>query len=419
MNESRGGTGFMNKETARKLIALTLVNNTSQSQTVNLFQTSGNFVTGAQANVVTGNISVGTGPVNIAYDSLDNRMYVANQVDNTVSVINCTTNLVVGSPIAVGSSPVAIAYDSLDNRMYVTNQTDDTVSVINCTTNLVVATISVGTTPFSIAYDSLDNRMYVGNQYDNTISVINCTTNLVVGSPIAVGSSPVAIAYDSLDNRMYVTNQTDDTVSVINCTTNLVVATISVGTISAPSGVSYNSSNKKIYVTDPNINNVSVITTVADNISATTNGLTYTQILQELSGNPILLLGQDLFVLTGNYNQVLQAFAFVLENPDATNETSYVYPVVQQGSYQPTKQNLDIPKDFILDGQNYVQYTLLANQTVLIFFRYNQAEIQQGGMIPPPQPSALKQDTGKKLKFMGVIDSRWRIHFTPLEKLIS
>ena len=58
-------------------------------------------------------------------------MYVTNQLDDTVSVINTDTNSVVDTPITVGNSPTGIAYDlRLMKGMYVTNISDDTVSVI-------------------------------------------------------------------------------------------------------------------------------------------------------------------------------------------------------------------------------------------------------------------------------------------------
>ena len=47
------------------------------------------------------------------------------------SIIDTNTNTVVGSPIEVGSGPADIAYDPVNNRMYVTNLFENTVSVIN------------------------------------------------------------------------------------------------------------------------------------------------------------------------------------------------------------------------------------------------------------------------------------------------
>jgi YVTN family beta-propeller protein len=58
--------------------------------------------------------------------------------------------------------------------MYVTNGGDDTVSVINTTTNTVDPTqITVGSAPYGIAYDLVSDRMYVANSLDETVSVIN------------------------------------------------------------------------------------------------------------------------------------------------------------------------------------------------------------------------------------------------------
>lgn len=108
-------------------------------------------------------------------------MYVVNNIDGTVSVINTSDNTVIDTdpiaagitPITVGSQPIVIAYDLINHDMYVTNQGDDSVSVIDTTTNQVIDTIKVGDFPTGIAYDIIHERMYVTNQDDSTISVIN------------------------------------------------------------------------------------------------------------------------------------------------------------------------------------------------------------------------------------------------------
>ena len=47
-------------------------------------------------------------------------MYVTNLDSNTVSVIDTTTNTVIAT-IPVGQDPIGIAYDSFNERMYVAN----------------------------------------------------------------------------------------------------------------------------------------------------------------------------------------------------------------------------------------------------------------------------------------------------------
>ena len=58
-------------------------------------------------------------------------MYVVNTRNSTVSVIDTSTNSVIGSPIPIGNLAYGIAYDSVNERMYVTNYGSHTVSVID------------------------------------------------------------------------------------------------------------------------------------------------------------------------------------------------------------------------------------------------------------------------------------------------
>ncbi|MFO8163357.1 MAG: hypothetical protein R6T98_02360 [Desulfatiglandales bacterium] len=83
------------------------------------------------------------------------------------------------------------ASQSLAN-VYVTNQSDDTVSVIDTTANSVTATIAVGHHPSGIAVNPAGTRAYVANDSDDTVSVIDTTANSVTAT-IAVGHHPVSL----------------------------------------------------------------------------------------------------------------------------------------------------------------------------------------------------------------------------------
>ena len=89
--------------------------------------------------------------------------------------------------IPVGDAPTGIAHDPVNGHMYVTNQAEDTVHVIDTTTNEVIGEIPVGDAPTGIALDSVNGQMYVTNQHDNTVHVIDInngepgeTANLLV-----------------------------------------------------------------------------------------------------------------------------------------------------------------------------------------------------------------------------------------------
>ena len=92
------------------------------------------------------------------------RAYVANKTSNTVTVIDTTTNTVVGTPIPVGSAPTAWGWTRRVHRAYVARQGSNNVTVIDTTTNTVVGTpIPVGTDPFAVGVDPTVHRAYVAN----------------------------------------------------------------------------------------------------------------------------------------------------------------------------------------------------------------------------------------------------------------
>jgi YVTN family beta-propeller protein len=81
-------------------------------------------------------------------------VYVANNADDTVSVID-TTNFEVTETIDVGDGPLGIAMtfnggEHLDAFVHVANNTDDTVTVINIVDNSVLTNINVGDSPVAL-----------------------------------------------------------------------------------------------------------------------------------------------------------------------------------------------------------------------------------------------------------------------------
>jgi YVTN family beta-propeller protein len=68
------------------------------------------------------------------------------------------------------------------------------VTVIDTTTNTVVgAPIPVGPAPQGVGVDPTVHRAFVANFGSNTVSVIDTTTNTVVGAPIPVGDGPIGV----------------------------------------------------------------------------------------------------------------------------------------------------------------------------------------------------------------------------------
>jgi YVTN family beta-propeller protein len=204
-------------------------------------------------------------PVDVSVNPKTNIAYVANLVDNTISVIGGKTNTVITN-IQVGAIPLAVSVNPETNVVYVANSESKTVSVINGTTNTVITNIQVGATPTAISVNPSTNIAYISNFADNTVSVINGKTNTVTAT-IKVGSEPDGVGINPSTNIAYVANRGDKTVSVINGTTNTVIKNIKV--LEGPSGVGINRKTNMVYVTDSTANAVSVIDGKTNTVKAT------------------------------------------------------------------------------------------------------------------------------------------------------
>jgi len=167
-------------------------------------------------NDVIDTVTVGSLPSAIAFDGTN--VWVTNAISNNVTRINAATGAVVGSPIAVGSGPTAIAFDGAD--MWVANGNDDTVTQIKAASGTVIGSpTAVGTFPNGMAFDGAN--IWVTNFISNNVTRIDAATGAVVGSPIAVGTNPIGVAFDG--TNMWVANNGSDTVTRIDAATGVVV----------------------------------------------------------------------------------------------------------------------------------------------------------------------------------------------------
>ena len=82
-------------------------------------------------------IAVGKSPsaITVEGSGFDDKAYVVNHDDNSVSVIGINNNSKIGNDIPVGKSPVAIVADIVLDKLYVVNHGDDSISVIDMNNN--------------------------------------------------------------------------------------------------------------------------------------------------------------------------------------------------------------------------------------------------------------------------------------------
>jgi uncharacterized repeat protein (TIGR01451 family) len=195
--------------------------------------------------------------------------YITNQDGNNVTVIDTSTNMLVGSPIPVESFPNSAAITPDGNFVYVANGGSASVSVIDTSTNTVTATVTVGSGPGGLAITPDGKFVYVVNNGDNNVSIIDASTNTVVGSPIAVQTAPFIATVTPDGKFVYVTNFTSGTVSVIDTSTNTITATVTVGP--GPLGVAVSPDGSRAYTANNGFGpgTVSVIRTSNNMVIAT------------------------------------------------------------------------------------------------------------------------------------------------------
>lgn len=219
-------------------------------------------------NKVTHTIKVGKQAWGVAVDPSAHRAYVTNADNRSVSVIDTRSNQVTHT-IKVGGSPMGVAVDPSAHLVYVTNADDNSVSVIDPRSNKVTHTIKVGGHPGGVAVDPTAHRAYVANDESNTVSVVDTRSNKVVKA-IKVGNMPAAVAVDQAGGRVFVTNVLTGSVSVIDTRTNKVTDTIW-GQFGAQ-GVALDPLTTRLYVVrqnGQNGNSVSVIDTTTYKVTAT------------------------------------------------------------------------------------------------------------------------------------------------------
>ena len=217
---------------------------------------------------------VGTNPFGVAITPDGTKVYVANEYDGTVSVINTTTNTVT-STVPVGFIPMGVAVTPDGTKVYVTNWNDSTVSVISTTNNTAYASVTVGSGPVDVAISPNNTRVYVVNCDSNNVSVIDTATNTVVGT-VPVGTEPDGVAVSPNGQNVYVANTGDSNapaergnVSVISTTNNTAYANVTVGF--SPGGLAVTSDGSHVYVANrgDTPGDVSVIDTVNNTVTVT------------------------------------------------------------------------------------------------------------------------------------------------------
>jgi len=193
----------------------------------------------------------------IAVNPQTNRIYAhtLSGNDDRVTVIDGTDFSVIDN-VLLGSSlyyeDVAIGVNPQMNRIYATYSGDNSLTVINGSTNAIVTTIPLGEETEDVVVNPDTNRIYA--IYGNKIAVINGANNTIVDTVLNLGNIN-DLAVNPTINHVYVSEYYK--VHILDGATNDLLTTLS-GLVMIDD-LAANPQTNRVYVTHSNDDYVSVI----------------------------------------------------------------------------------------------------------------------------------------------------------------
>jgi YVTN family beta-propeller protein len=221
----------------------------------------------ATGNVITDTICVGNNPVALTQLPNGGKIYVMNQGDNTVSVIDPASKLVI-TTLTGFSSPVCATSNIDGSYLFVVNKGNGTLTAIHTIDNTTTS-MAVGSQPNFSIFDSRRNRLYVTNSGSNDVSVLDLSqptpATMMLKQSVALGAgalNPTSIVPLADGSRYYVANTGSNTVSVIDAISNTLaslpvanpIPLFPVGTsgpTTQPLWIESEPTSTKVYVTTP------------------------------------------------------------------------------------------------------------------------------------------------------------------------
>ncbi|WP_182302646.1 S-layer homology domain-containing protein [Cohnella cholangitidis] len=238
----------------------------------------------ASADTKLAEVTTGNGPYSTAVNPVTNHIYIANEQDNSITVIDGATNE--KTIVAAWNHPTAIAVNPVTNKIYVTHRDDDKVSIIDGASH-ATEMIDVGDGPVDIAVNAVTNKIYVANIAGDDVTVIDGASHTI--ETVGAGDEPNRISVNALTNKIYVVNKASHNVTVIDGADN---STNTVTVESLPSAVAVNPITNKIYVANQGGGSVTVIDGADNSTERVTVGVSPTHIAANPVTNKIYVANQ-------------------------------------------------------------------------------------------------------------------------------
>jgi YVTN family beta-propeller protein len=173
--------------------------------------------------------AAGSGPVAVAMDQQDQKLYIALKGENAVRVLDSLVSW--GARYDLKSSPISIAIAYTPGRESIKYVATDDGQIYKIDGDLLLGPFPVGKHASSVIvssspYIAAQNRIYVAT--DTGVAVVGAVSLNVI-TTIPLSGNLTALAMNPLTGSLFVTDTMNNVTYVIDTVTNSVVATVAVG----------------------------------------------------------------------------------------------------------------------------------------------------------------------------------------------
>lgn len=230
---------------------------------------------------------------------LHDRVYTANQVSNTISVIDPSTNKLLGeiklgkpypdvlSPLYRGQVLVhGLRYSSKGKMLVVVSIGSNAVTFISTEDNRVLKTIYVGRSPHEPTFTPDEKQVWVSVRGEAYISVIDAHT-MVELRRVAVADGPGMVAFTKDGKEAYVCSSFTPELDIVSTSTYRITKRIPVTSPFSPN-IFTSPDGKWIALTHKDVGKVTVVNTATKAIQKVivtgpiTNHVTFTNVQKKL-----------------------------------------------------------------------------------------------------------------------------------------
>ncbi len=179
-----------------------------------------------------------------AQDAAAGQLWVSNEKDNTVSVVD-TQALTVVATYPVGLRPRGITFSHDFKELYLCASDDDQIDVLDPASGLTIRRLTSGEDPEQFALHPNDTDLYIANEDDALATVMNVKTGEVLAE-INVGVEPEGMAVSPDGTIAVVTSETTNMVHWIDTAKKQIFANTLVG--QRPRHAEFSHDGKQLWV---------------------------------------------------------------------------------------------------------------------------------------------------------------------------